>query len=145
MASGWQQGRSTAAAQREGNYIRAAQHLHELGITIHKHLHQAPGVDIRNGRLAMLTCAHGGARSAEFEEKPLLRCGCCYSDTTHASWATSSTDRQWNHGQRGRQHGFMWVREWPLCPKKKCLGLRKTFTCYCLAAGIQIWMINSCD
>lgn len=49
-----------------GRYRR--RHLHEPGITIQKDLHQPAGGGVRNGWLAMLTCAHEGV---------LRRCPSC--------------------------------------------------------------------
>ena len=150
MASGWQQGRSTAVTQHEGRYRRAAQHLHEPGITIQKDLHQPPGGDIRNGWLAMLV----GTREGVCRVRLRRRCPSCRVTAAIvillmlAGLRLAQTDSE-TMRQRGRQHGFMWVREWPLCPKKKCLGLRNTFTHWqeelLFSSRRRTLMINSCD
>lgn len=63
-------------------------------------------------------------------EMPRLSCDCCYSDTTHASWATSSTDKTvkpWTERETawfhvGERVTFMSKRE-----KKNVPGPQKYF------------------
>lgn len=112
------------------------------GITIRSDLRQPAGGDIRNGWLAMLTCAHGGAGR---------RPSCCVTAAivtllmlAGLRTSTDKTVKPWTERETAWFH--VGERVTFTFKETKCPGLRNTLTRWqvelLFSSRHKVWMIN---